>query len=495
MNVLDKIKGISEKDPYALAVLTEESSLHFHHLQRLVDAGVYALQKEGLSPGDRTCLCFASPLLHFVISLSALKLRLLQFSLQITPQSHVINTEVLDADMDFVVSDRELKLKLPVINIDSIASLESNLMNRLDESALAVDENAVAILVRGSGTTGAPKKIAITFKNFEDLIERDVHLREIKPNERHFSLTPFEFYTAKRRLFATISVGACAILREKPSITFDDVYGKFAVDHLSIAVPHAVQMLSAYSMLKIPRYPRLKTLFIGGSPVSEPLRLSIREKICPNLFIAYGSNEFGEACIASPVEQGLDQDCVGLPCEGVELEVVDEQDQVCPQGTVGAVRLRGKGAINAYEKNPTETEKFFRNGWHYPGDLGEMSSNGSLLFKGRKDDLIVFDGVNIYPRELEIILEKLSSVIDVAAFSLLINENQVPVLAFSASNIIETKTLEDLYQKQMGWKSPKMFMQLEALPRNKAGKISKLALRKMFIKHLKAQNEASANID
>lgn len=483
MDVLKAIDNIAAKNPYALAIVTEENSISFHQLKSLVNAGVSALQNKGLSRGDRTCLCFSSPSLHFIISLSALKLGLMQFSLQHVSGVQLLNKELQECDIEYFVTD-----KIKNVNSNELKLIFSDLL--LEENSKQklfvgeVDEDAVAILLRGSGTTGMAKKIPVTFGNLHRLIKRVAGSRDIKLYERHFSLSPLEFFTAKRRLLATIAVGGCVVLRENSSTSFDQMYGKLAIEHLSMAVPHAMGLLESCSSLNRERYPLLKTLYVSGSPVSEQLRIKLKTNVNKNLYIVYGTNEFGEVCIASPTDQNSEKGTVGYPCEGVELELVNSEDKECEIGEIGNVRLKGNACIDGYEGDQAETSRFIRNGWFYPGDLGLISRDGQFVFKGRSDDLIVFDGVNIYPREIEVLLEKYMDVIEVAAFALETNENQIPVLAFSASSTLDIIGIEKYFKKEMRWKAPKFIVQLESLPRNKAGKISKVALREIFIKRL-----------
>jgi len=485
MFIFDSIREHAERDPEALAVLTECRDINFQQLNQLINSMLRYLIQQGVQPGDRIGLCFLNPVLHLLLSLSLLKLGALQLSIQLAGKVEAISKELSDSRIQKLFSDKEMNVEIPCFLLQ--IQVVEDLLKKADVTPLEgneltpVDTDASAILVRGSGTTGEAKQIPISNRMFDSLLKRDIAVRQIKPGERHFSLTPFDFYTAKRRSLSTIAAGGCAVLNELNTTVFNELYKNLQFDHLSIAVFHGNQMLSAYSDCDQIRFPYLKSLYVGGSPVSETLRKFLAKKITPNVFVAYGSNEFGEACVAGPGEQLEDVDTLGKPCPGVQLEIVDDNDVLLPVGEIGNIRLKGEGCIDAYENNPEESVKFLRGDWHYPGDIGLISKNGNLIFKGRKDDLIVFDGVNIYPKEIENIIEAVPGITDAAAFSLATGENQIPVLAFSAESQVQIKDIEMLFHNKMGWKAPQAIFQLDELPRNKAGKISKIMLREILL--------------
>jgi acyl-CoA synthetase (AMP-forming)/AMP-acid ligase II len=169
-----------------------------------------------------------------------------------------------------------------------------------------------------------------------------------------------------------------------------------------------------------PRFPGLRELMLSTTFAPEALRREVRRRMTPNLAIAYGSNEAWYVTRADAAEQIRFPDTVGLPYDGVDIEIVDDRGQALPAGEVGLVRVRGSGFARGYIDDPEATAKAFRDGWYYPGDLGVLSPEGALFLKGRADDMINYDGVKIYPADIEAALLDHPAVAEVAAFPVIV---------------------------------------------------------------------------
>ena len=146
----------------------------------------------------------------------------------------------------------------------------------------------------------------------------------------------------------------------------------------------------------------------------------------------------------------------------------------------GEVRVKGPGVVNAYVNNTEATSRSFKNGWFYPGDLGYLTQEGALILQGRKDDMLIFDGINIYPAEIENVLSSHPAVGEVAAFS--INHEQfqdVPVAAVTLKEIVSEEELIRFCREPLGIKSPKRIFVVKDFPRNQMGKILKRELPAM----------------
>ena len=139
----------------------------------------------------------------------------------------------------------------------------------------------------------------------------------------------------------------------------------------------------------------------GSTYVPQPLREQIQDRLTPNLLIAYGITEIGTVSIAPPEMVRKIPGVVGAIVPGLTAEVVDEKGIVLPPETPGRLRIKGPGMIQSYFDAPEETQKAFRDGWFYSDDRVEFTCSGELIHHGRMDDMMIFDGVNINPVEIE----------------------------------------------------------------------------------------------
>jgi len=243
-----------------------------------------------------------------------------------------------------------------------------------------------------------------------------------------------------------------------------------------------------------PRFPKLKSLVVGSSPVSETLRQRLRDGLSPNLFIGYGTNEIGEATFASAETQMAHPGSLGFPAPGVEIKIAGADGAALPAGATGEIHLRAEGMFSSYLNDPEATNAAFAGGWYRPGDLGALSEDGALMFQGRVDDLMIRYGTNIYPREIEDVLEAIEGVKEAAAFPLTSKtEFQVPMAMVTLSGesrnrralIAFRKMLPKLCKQRLGPKAPAHIWIIKSMPRNEAGKILKTELAVMAAKELR----------
>jgi acyl-CoA synthetase (AMP-forming)/AMP-acid ligase II len=186
--------------------------------------------------------------------------------------------------------------------------------------------------------------------------------------------------------------------------------------------------------------------------------------------------------MAMPGEHDADE-CSGRPIDGVELRIVDASGSVVPQGTVGEIALRTPGMVTAYFGNEAQTAARFRDGWFYPGDVGLIRSDGQLVVQGRKDEMIIMNGLNIFPKEIESVLESHPDIRIAAALALPSRTHgDIPVAAveLAANSELSGPDIQRWAHGQLGPRSPKRIVIVDRLPRNSQGKITKKDLLPLF---------------
>jgi len=475
------IRAQAGATPYAPAVVTERSSLTYAALVAAVDR-LDALTASLPVVRQAGCLglSFTNPVNHLVATLFVLRLGKTQIT--VPPQVPEQWGELLAASgVQCILCDHRnpLPLDLPRAVIDP----QSLYRNAVWPPAAArdIDAAAPALRVAGSGTTRRPRLIEYDHAGLLACIRRDQRFRPIGPGARHLSVTNIGFYTAKRRALGCLVAGGTIVLREQLMNTVD-LCDRAAVDHLSVVVMQAEDMVASLPPEpSAPRLPRLVSLVIGSAPVSEALRRVLAARVTPHVWVTYGSNEFGEATCAPPDVWMQHPGSVGRPLEGVDVSIVDAAGAPLPAGQTGRVRLRGEGVFTRYVGDPEATRAAIVDGWYFPGDLGTLTPDGVLVFQGRADDLMIFDGINIYPREIEAVLEMHPAVREAAAFPVPSQRHtQIPVAAVVVSAPVSDADLVAWCRRQMGARAPHAVVVRESLPRNEAGKVLKRELAASF---------------
>ena len=189
----------------------------------------------------------------------------------------------------------------------------------------------------------------------------------------------------------------------------------------------------------------------------------------------YASTEGGGITVLAPNERPGHQTSVGRPAFRVEIQVVNSDHQPVASGEVGKIRYRGPGVANGFFRDEDPNSESFREGWFYPGDLGELDDEGFLSLRGRSKDMIIRGGANIYPVEVEQTISQIKGVSDVAVVGVPDKEMGEEIVAVLVADhgITEKLILENCSDRLASYKVPRRIKFVNELPRNSSGKILK----------------------
>jgi long-chain acyl-CoA synthetase len=172
---------------------------------------------------------------------------------------------------------------------------------------------------------------------------------------------------------------------------------------------------------------------------------------------------------------------IGLPVPNVEMSVQDDAGRMLGVREPGEICVRGGNVMLGYWNQPEETEKAFRNGWLLTGDLGYRDEEGYYYITDRKKDMLLVNGNNVYPREIEEVIHQFPNVKETAVIGQLDSRRGEQPIAFVVPNEGSTVDPEELLKfvrsKLADYKVPRRVIQIPALPRNAGGKILKTTLR------------------
>ena len=173
---------------------------------------------------------------------------------------------------------------------------------------------------------------------------------------------------------------------------------------------------------------------------------------------------------------------VGVPVWGVDVRVVDEYDNVVPQGDLGEIVIRGHNVMKGYYNKPEANEEAFRNGWFHTGDIGRLDEDGYIYIVDRVKDMIIRGGFNVYPREVEEVLMthpaiSLAAVVGVPEEQFGEEVKAFVVLKENAEDVTEEEIRTWAKENMADYKYPRYVEFRDTLPMNATGKILKRDLR------------------
>jgi len=245
-------------------------------------------------------------------------------------------------------------------------------------------------------------------------------------------------------------------------------------------VPTLIRRLMVLPDAKLAPLKGLRLLLSSGSALHPDERREIRRRVCPQFIEYYSSTEGGGVSFLTPEDPDAFAASVGRPVFGVDVECVDESHRPLPAGRVGRIRYRGPAVAEGFWNDLEATRESFRDGWWYPGDLGMTDEHGYLYLKGRAKDMIIRGGVNIYPAEIEAVLQAHPAVADATVVGWPSREFNEEIAAFVILKTMDCAKPEDLRhlcrEKLAPYKVPREVFVVQEFPRNTLGKVIKSEL-------------------
>jgi acyl-coenzyme A synthetase/AMP-(fatty) acid ligase len=336
------------------------------------------------------------------------------------------------------------------------------------------DINAPAIIFSSSGTTGEPKLIAISLREMEGRLQATLKTRiTTGPVMTMIGLrTLAGFQTAARALASAEAISMPTTLKAAIQILVRRSITEFT------GSPSHLASITRYLSGRTIRLPHLRVVYTAGAPIPSSLLNRVRTEMCQNVMGLYGSSEAGTTCLAPVHMLARHLGAGGYPAPGVDLEIVDENDQMLPPDEEGIVRVRNEYCLQEYLGNPEESAIAFRDGWFYPGDIGHLKADGLLIVTGRSVDIINTGGLKVNPLVVEDFLISQAGVQDAAVFAAKgaggIDEVWAAIIP---STNIDDMALLAKAQERLGQRAPKRIFQVSEIPRNENDKTLRDELR------------------
>ncbi|NJM54051.1 MAG: long-chain fatty acid--CoA ligase, partial [Blastocatellia bacterium] len=391
------------------------------------------------------------------------------------------------------VKEKVAELK-QIITPQIFENLIENRQSQIANCKSQIEGDEPAMLLYTSGTTGFPK--GAVYSHYSLLVGMLVHVHAIASRQTHRVMLPSPLYSAAgiAGIYCAVYVGsqislinydvetACVTI-ERDKITFTNL------------VPTTIQMLLASEVSKKYDLSSLEVLLYGGSPIPEPvLREAMHRFPKCGFRQTFATTETGCAgTVLEPSEHRLAlenvekkhllQSC-GRPQTNVDVRIVDEEWNELPTNEVGEIAIRTEANMVGYWNNLDATAKTLRDGWLRTGDMARMEADGYLYLVDRKNDMIVSGALNVYPSEVERILQKHPSIFEVAVIGVESEkwgeEVKAVVVLKEGENVSESEIIQFCEGKLAGFKKPKTVEFIDKLPRNLTGKILKKDLRERF---------------
>ncbi|MFT8929744.1 MAG: class I adenylate-forming enzyme family protein [Sporolactobacillus sp.] len=359
----------------------------------------------------------------------------------------------------------------------------------------AVDGHAdqTTIILFTSGSTGIPKGVMLTARNLLFSAANVAEHLRCTPNDVFFVPVPF-FHIFGLVPGILTSILSCGKIVTVHAFHAEEALG--IIDHEKITVHYGVPTMFILEMnhpdLSKTNFQSLRTGLIAGSPCPTAIMKKIESHMHCLLIASYGATETSGGVSFTCFQDSSNHryQSVGRVVANTKIKIVDEQQKEVPVGTIGELICSGQGVMKGYLNDVTDS--LLRGEWFHTGDLAKIDERGYLYIVGRKKDMIIRGGYNIYPAELEGLYHSHPIIAEVSVVGLpdtVLGEVICAVIqlkpAYQTTEITETSLKDYLRNKVASCKIPDHIFFIDQFPLNAAGKINKAVLRERCMRELK----------
>ena len=490
----DSLFGCHAGDDKPFLIFADGSQISYDTFLRMASRFANTMKAAGLTAGDR---------LAVQVEKSAEALAIYAACVQSGVIFLPLNTAYKPAEVDYFISDSGARMLIAgdAENLQSVAVAHDVTFHYMEAdgsgsfSSLAAEAsdqftpvpregNDLAAFLYTSGTTGRSKGAMLTQNNLLSNAQTLVDAWRFTEGDVLLHALPI-FHT--HGLFVATNI----ILLASASMIF---LPKFDLDLVFTFLPQATSMMGVPTfytrLLDDQRLTADSTrhvrLFVSGSaPLLAETHMQFSERTGQQILERYGMTETNMNT-SNPYNGPRRAGTVGMPLTGVELKITNpETGAALEDGTIGQIEVRGPNVFAGYWNMPEKTREEFReDGFFITGDLGFIDDQGYVQIVGRNKDLIIAGGYNIYPKEIELILDGQPGVLESAVIGVPhedFGESVLGILVQDGSGLLNLEKITEAVAASLAkFKQPRKLIVVDVLPRNAMGKVQKNTLREIY---------------
>lgn len=456
----------------------EAVALTFGALEERSNRMAHALRARGVQAGDRVAFYLTNRVEIVDLWLACIKTGIIVVPVNVLYREREITHIVRDAAPIAVITTAVQQSELPPGTPSW--SLEALVSDAAQHSSLrpVVPCTAAtpAALVYTSGTTGASKGAVLTHGNFAANALALTSSWEFTSDDRYLAVLPlFHVHGLGNGLHVWLSSGCHMRLAERFEHERAAEWFEAYAPTVFFGVPTMFVRLLEIAPERATAIGARTRLFVSGSaPLPAPVMEAFRVRFGHVILERYGMTET-LMNVSNPYHGERRAGTVGVPMPMTAVRIVSETGADVPDGTSGELWVRGPNVCDGYWRRPDATAAAFADGWFRTGDVGVRAGDGYITLEGRRSDLIISGGFNIYPREIEELLAEQDGIHEAAVVGVKDPvRGEVPVAYLVCDDTVNLDALSDRVRTQLAsFKVPKGFVRVDALPRTALGKVQR----------------------
>lgn len=496
--VSDVVTPWADSSPDRQALVEASGSWTYRQLASAISETQVFLRKRGVRPGDRVMIV-GENCREFVAILLA--------SAGIDAWPVLVNANLSAREIDQIrdhcgarlvfyttsasphAGEHARRHGATVLEIDGVGSLGVGPLNeRVEPEAMEADiPDRAAALIYTSGTTGLPKGVMLSHRNLLFLAAGSAQIRALTPDDRFYGILPISHAVGLSVvLLGSLFSGASLYL----SARFDPMNARVTIEKerftVILGAPATFNQFLQYAKFRgvqSLRFPALRIIASSGAQLHASTKSGTESLFGMPLHNGYGVTECSPTIAQTRVEAPRNDTSIGPPFPGVEVKLVGPDRKSVPEGEAGELWVRGPNVMKGYYRAPEETATAINDeGWFNTRDLARLE-DGNLFIVGRTKDLIVRRGFNVYPAEVEAVLNAHPAVAQSGVIGRSVEGDEevvafVQILPDSQSTIPEIA--EYAAQRLAPYKRPSQILLVPSMPLTPTGKVVKAELAKIL---------------
>ena len=505
-NLTTLLKRSAEKFSDKTALFFENKKISYRDLYETSLRFAKGLENLGIKKGDKVAV-FLQNSPEFIISYFAI--------INIKAICIPINNMLKEEELSFILRDSNTRLIITstsfldtvnlaksnsphlkyTIIIDGLIPDTFNFYEIIERSlfskkqGISIDSDDVASILYTSGTTGNPKGAMLTHKNFLSNVKSCAPSIYASDGDNFICILPmFHSFAFTVCILLPLSTGA--------SITIIEHLMPFRRVIRNVIKKKVTVFIGIPSIFNILVHMQIPSIFTSRVlKLIDPLRLAIsgaaalpaevlkasEDKFKVPLLEGYGLTETSPVVSLNPIRGKRKPSSVGLPIKGVDVKVVDKEGRDLPCNEIGELLVKGDNVMKGYLNNDAATKETIKNRWLYTGDIAKIDKDGYIYIVDRKKDMINVRGLNVYPAEIEKILQKHPQIKETAVIGVKDRfKGEVPkayIILKETGTLSQHDVIKYLREHLALYKIPKFVEFKEIFPRTATGKVLKRALR------------------
>jgi long-chain acyl-CoA synthetase len=490
MNLASALAQAAQINSQKTAIFWGEREYSFDEILRLTGrvAG-YLQHKMGVKPGDRVALWLKNcpefvPALFGALQAGAVVVPVNNFlkPAEVTFLLRDAGANLLITDATMAEGLPELTAAVPGLRVVQVEHIETPAFDAPPANPPERNESDLAVIIYTSGTTGRPKGAMLSHGNLLHNVESCRLVLETVSEDRMVVLLPmFHSFMLCVGVMLPLLVGGSMVLIRSlhpPRNVLQEI-----IHRRASILPAIPQFFRSMINTPIPVPLPLRMCISGAAPLPVQILHEFAQKFPFPLIEGYGLSEASPVVTKNPLRKVRKPGSIGLPIPHVEVTIQNDAGEVLPVGEVGELCVRGGNVMQGYWNQPEETAKVMRNGWLLTGDIAYKDADGYIFITDRKKDMLLVNGINVYPREVEEVIYQFPGVREASVIGVPDARKGEQPMAFIAANegvTLDAKALTQFVRSKLAdYKVPRQVTFLPSLPRNATGKILKTALREM----------------